>query len=201
MTSTGFFLLVGGEGRRMGGKAKALLKSPSGEAIWLRLDQQIDGSQLRLSTPSACRFFVGNRSEFSDLKWQQIPDDTRCEGPLSGLLSALQFAEQRFSEIVVLAGDLPHIDANLLNRLAKPLPPGVDVVAPRDNDFWMPLFSRYRCESSLVAAQKAVTLGKRSLQNVLKQLNCAELQLSPEQHEKLRDWDSPDDIKRDTLKP
>lgn len=104
-------ILAGGQGRRMGGADKALLPL-AGRALIshaiARLEPQVE--QLALSAN-------GNPARFAALGLPVLPDDTPM-GPLSGILSALQWAAARGADAVVSAPvDAPFVPGDLTPRL------------------------------------------------------------------------------------
>lgn len=104
-------ILAGGQGRRMGGADKALLPlaaRPLVAHVADRLEPQVE--RLALSAN-------GDPARFAALRLPVLPD-ARSEGPLSGILSALDWAAPLGATAVVSASvDAPFLPPDLVPRL------------------------------------------------------------------------------------
>lgn len=100
-------LLVGGRSRRMG-TDKLLLRLPDGARLMER-----PGAALR-AVCGAC-LQVGGGTAHALADFTPLADAPQAEGPLAGLLAALYAA--RTAWVLVLAGDLPAVDAAFLAAL------------------------------------------------------------------------------------
>jgi molybdopterin-guanine dinucleotide biosynthesis protein A len=192
-------VFVGGGGTRLGGVAKGLLAAPDAPA----------GSQLTLlerclrevaaAVPQASTLLVGNADAYRHLNVAAIADSPGGIGPLGGLNAFLDHASRVGArEVLAVSCDLPFVTSRLIARLAAEMPDSSGLVAIQDG-IRNPLFARYAVAPGLVATRAALALGKRSLQAVLDQLGSgvAELSLSPEELQSLRDWDTPEDMRND----
>lgn len=176
-------VLVGGEGRRMGGAAKGLLRVASGETIVERWGAIFD----RLGIE---RVLVGARAEYAALGWRRIDDDPEARGPLAGLLALL--AEAGDGRTIAVACDMPHVDEALVRALLDA--PDAPIVAPRRDGCWEPLFARYDAPSVLPIARAQAREGRMALQSLLDRAGAVELVLDGARRRELRDWDAPADI-------
>ena len=176
-------VLVGGEGRRMGGAAKGLLRVASGETILERWASIFD----RLGIE---RVLVGLRPEYASLGWRQIEDDASARGPLAGVLALLEHAGDR--RVITVACDMPHVSDGLVRALVD----GDDgpILAPRQNGRWQALFARYDAPRVLPLARAQARAGQLALQALFDHAGAVELSTDEAQRHELRDWDSPADI-------
>jgi len=182
-------ILVGGRARRMGGQPKGLLRAPGGtERIVPRL--------LRLcqeALPGARCVLLGGNSAYAELGVPLLDDAAPGAGPLAGLVSLLRAAQaEGRSEVMLLAGDLPRLTAELIERLRSAELPGL-ALAPMIDGRYQPLFARYGA-ASLPLAEAALASPDRSLQALLRRLNAVTFPLSLADHAALVDWDEPADI-------
>jgi len=190
-------ILVGGQGRRMGGVAKGWL-THEGRPLIERL---VEASQRATAAegPSPV-YLIGNGAAYVATRLPLLPDDPMGQGPIGGLRALLLEAERMHREAIALAVDLPYVTAELIRRLCFERA-GAAALAPREAGRWQPLFARYRPEPALAALEAALASGRTSLQSIFDGIGvgrdgCAELELSPEERERLRDWDRPHDMDR-----
>jgi molybdopterin-guanine dinucleotide biosynthesis protein A len=176
-------VLVGGQGSRMGGAPKGLLRTPSGETIVERWAAIFD----RLGLD---RVLVGVRSEYAALGWRSIEDDAAARGPLAGLLALLSDAGE--GHAIAVACDMPYVSDALVSALLAAAP--APIVAPRQDDRWQPLFARYDAPRVLPLARAQAHAGQWALQSLLDRAGAVELALDDAQREQLRDWDVASDI-------
>jgi molybdopterin-guanine dinucleotide biosynthesis protein A len=102
-------ILAGGQGRRMGGTDKALLPlsgRPLVSHVQERLAPQVERLALSANGPA-------DRLAFTGLP--VLPDD-RSQGPLSGILAALEWADGA-DAVVSCAVDTPFLPCDLVPRL------------------------------------------------------------------------------------
>jgi molybdopterin-guanine dinucleotide biosynthesis protein A len=186
-------IFVGGRGSRLGGIAKGLLKAPDSETTLVeRLLQQ-----LAHAAPDAETVLVGNAEAYASLRQRSIADEPSGIGPLGGLLGLLSYARARgYTTALVLACDLPRLDAAIIMRLLNDSPDAHAVVAEQAG-VRNPLIARYATEPSLLAARHVLQDGQRSLQAVLELLepHVACLRLSAAEAAVLGDWDEPQDMR------
>lgn len=182
-------IFVGGRGERLGGVAKGLLEAPEGGAIIERLCREIAAA-----LPSAELVLVGDAQPYAALGLPTVVDSPSGIGPLGGLSGLLA---RDGEHTLVLPCDLPFIDRNTIARLANERPE-VDALVVAPDGVRNPLIARYRNHPALMAAQQVRERGKRSLQAVLDELDSgvAILSLSDREQALLRDWDTPEDLRR-----
>lgn len=167
----------------MGGAAKGLLRTASGETIVERWAALFD----RLGIE---RVLVGGRPEYAALGWRQIDDDPEARGPLAGVLALLSEAGDRAA--IAVACDMPFVSDALVSALLAA--PAAPIVAPRDAHGWQPLFARYDAARVLPIARAQARAGRFALQALLDGAGAVELALQPAQRTELRDWDAASDI-------
>lgn len=185
-------IFVGGRALRMGGVPKGLLAAPRSEETLverlLRVSHQALGRHESL--------LVGRAPAYAGLGLPFVEDAPAGVGPLGGLCALLDAALERSSgAVIALACDLPHVSAELIQRLAAHAPEAA-AVAPRSDGKWQPLMARYEPHRALLAARAALAAGERALYCVLDRLGSGtvELPLAAEEAALLRDWDEPADL-------
>jgi molybdenum cofactor guanylyltransferase len=188
-------ILVGGQGRRMGGVAKGLLEH-EGRPLVERL---IDASR-RAVAPHAPppAYLVGNADAYVATRLPVLADDPGGRGPIGGLRALLVEAERSQRDAIALAVDLPYVSSGLIRRLCFEHA-GAAALAPREAGRWQPLFARYRPQPVLAAIDVALASGRTSLQSIFDILDTGadrsvELALSADETMMLRDWDRPSDM-------
>jgi len=177
-------IFVGGRSTRMGGVAKGLLASPSGETLiarWRRLFGEL----------GAASVLVGCHEAYADLGIECIADDPPHIGPLGGLIALLTRAGR--GRAIAVACDMPFVSLEVLGKLAS-YASGAPVVAPRHDGLWEPLFARYDAPQVLTVARKNALAGERSLQRLLDELGAEPLPLAKNELDQLHDWDRPEDL-------
>lgn len=167
----------------MGGVAKGLLRTASGETIVERWGAMFD----RLGVE---RVLVGVRPEYATLGWRQIEDDPQARGPLAGVLALLSEAGDRYA--IAVACDMPFVSDALLSALLGAA--HAPIVAPRQGGRWQPLFARYDAAPMLPIARAQARAGQLALQSLLDRAGTVELALPDAQRRELRDWDAASDI-------
>jgi molybdopterin-guanine dinucleotide biosynthesis protein A len=181
-------IFVGGQGRRMGGVQKALLRAPdSDETLLARL--------LRIADAAGHEPVLLGAASLPTHGVLQLPDAQPIIGPLGGLASLLSYAAQR--PALAVACDMPYVTEGLLSRLAREHA-DAGVLAPRDQATgkWQPLCARYDSPRVLPVLQTALAAGERSFQALFRRLSVTELMLDATELPQLVDWDTPDDMKR-----
>jgi len=177
-------IFVGGQGRRMNGLVKGLLRAPSGEGLvqrWCRLFETLEIDVV----------LVGEGIAYAALGLEHIPDVPGGIGPLGGLVALLAHARGR--DVIAVACDMPFVSAPLIRKLAQFDSQGPVVSALRDGR-WEPFFARYRGDQPLARAREQAASGHHSLQRLLETLGALRLPLADDEAEQLRDWDEPGDI-------
>ena len=121
-------VLAGGRARRMGGADKGLLQFRGRPLVAYALDalRQVTGTILI----NANR----NQADYARFGYPVIGDLTdRFDGPLAGLLSAMQAAQTDY--VLTLPCDCPNVDGALLSRLYASLTSaGAEVCAAHDGE-------------------------------------------------------------------
>lgn len=163
-------ILAGGEGRRLGGRNKALMQV-AGTAI---VERQL--AVLRCYYQDilvVCK----EVSAFSSLAVRAVVDDGPSLGPLSGLATALRVTQAE--RLLVLACDLPFVDDDVVRRLRAES--GSDAVVAKSRTVVQPLCAVY-AGTILPLLQRQLRSGDRSLTGLLAHLrvqtiDCDERQL------------------------
>jgi molybdopterin-guanine dinucleotide biosynthesis protein A len=189
-----FGILVGGQSRRMGGAPKGNLDA--------------GGQPLVTRTIELCRSLVPSSTHASDERVLLVGDGRAYAadvprladappgvGPLGGLCALLTAALERRCLALALAVDLPHLDRALLQRLLLEHEAAL-ALAPREGGRWQPLCARYRPAEVLPLVHALLARGETALQSLFHALGAGavELALSPAERERLRDWDTPEDV-------
>jgi molybdopterin-guanine dinucleotide biosynthesis protein A len=130
---------------------------------------------------------VGDATPYEAL----VPEVTRLAdaaipGPLGGLRALVELAPC----VIVLAVDMPYVDASTLRTLADH-PSDADVVLAK-RERWEPLVSRWRSRSTREALDRLAARGERSLQALVGALRADVFALDPW---RLDDWDRPEDVR------
>jgi molybdopterin-guanine dinucleotide biosynthesis protein A len=184
-------IFVGGSGKRMGGVAKGLLRTPDGA-------QTLIGRLLsvcRRAAPSATLYLVGAAHDYAALGVPQLADDPPQVGPIGGLRSLLLRAQaERATRVLALACDLPFLDEAMLHSLLEPLCGAARV--PLADDRFQPLAAAYAPEPTLAAVDRTLAAGRHALMHVLDQLgdDLEQFELDEAKARALRDWDTPEDM-------
>ena len=165
----------------MGGHPKGWLVAPSGEAIVARWRRMFDDLGI-------ASMLVGKSDAYAGLGIECLEDDPPGIGPLGGLVALLARADG--SRAIAVACDMPFVSEGLLAKLAFH-PTGPAALAAKRGGVWEPLFARYDGPLPLEVARDHVRSGARSLFGVLDALGAAELDLTGNELEELRDWDTP----------
>lgn len=190
MQSVGIF--VGGASRRMGGRPKGLLTTPDGSTTLV--ERLLEQSKLALGDVPCV--LVGEHAGYAHLRLPMLPDARSEQGPLGGLVALLAHGEAHGVDAVLcLACDMPYVTSGLIARVAREAPEAA-ACAPRPEGLWQPLCARYQVSAALPVARAALEAGRLSLQKILSTLGAHELALSADEALSLRDWDSPDDLRR-----
>lgn len=188
-------ILVGGRGLRMGGTAKSNLPI-GGRTILERTLEVCRTATLTGAADPARIWLVGESSAYAASGVSRLGDDPSGIGPLGGLRALLRELAPRGAVALVLAGDLPFVTAELLERLWHDAPDAA-ALAPCDSEGrWQPLFARYRPEVLLPEIEHALEQGRTSLQYLFERLaaRASRLELSASEERALRDWDRPSDM-------
>lgn len=172
-------LLVGGQGRRMGGLDKSAL-IVDGHSI---RDHQV--AEARSVTPHVMAV-TSSAMATGDLGIPSVTDHVAGAGALGGLVTALE--EAPTDVVVVVAGDMPFVTGAFMRWLASRLDssssisPGAlmaDAVIPGDGGGAHPLCAAYQVRAA-VPLGEAVRSGVRRVQDALSRLTV--LRVGPEDY-------------------
>lgn len=160
-------LLAGGKSTRMG-QDKALL--------------EIDGKPLLLHGVERLRphvrevLVIGDPRKYGRIWPEVVPDEIPGMGPLGGIVTAMNAA--RFDRLLVMAVDVPGVNAALLERLVRELPEEADALVPRHDGQLEPLVAGYhrRC---LPALMERLMTSQLSMHGALGEINTAYLDINP----------------------
>lgn len=196
-------ILVGGQGRRMGGVAKGLLRY-QGQPL---LDRLVDACR-RAVAPAELRrvCLIGNAAAYGATRLPVLADEPPGLGPIGGLRALLLDAARSGHDAIALAVDLPYVTPGLIRRLCVEQA-GAAALAPRETDLlWQPLFARYRPEPVLRAIDAVLDARRSSLQSIFEVLasgadRAVELALTSDERATLRDWDRPNDMEAPAREP
>ncbi len=120
---------------------------------------------------------VGPRDRYGSLGWPLIEDQMPGEGPLGGIIAALQTSDSEHSRAehsLIVACDMPWLTVNALRELlAERGKVEADVILARSENGIEPLCAIYhrRCLPVLEAALRE---GQRAVRRVIAQLNVHE---------------------------
>jgi molybdenum cofactor guanylyltransferase len=179
---TGFdpFLLAGGDSRRMGrDKARLPLQNLTLLERQMQLLQQVFG-KAHLLAPE---------DRYADLGFSGLPDLRSRSGPLAGLETALRMAQQEW--ILLLAVDLPHVDATLLTALTAQPRRGQAMVCATPDGRRHPLCALYHCGILPVVQQQLDTVQLR-MHDLLALIATEEFRLAD--NRSMANWNSPSDL-------
>ena len=165
MTSTGAVLLAGGEGSRLGGVDKAVLRL-DGSTLLARALAALQGLDVVVVGPP--RGLVGVRT---------VQEDPPRSGPAAAVIAGLAVLPS-LDDVLLLAVDLPLLPEALPPLLAASLgPDGTVVVDGEGRAQW--LLGRYRAAPLRGAAAALGDPAGRSLRALLGGLRLAALRLPP----------------------
>jgi len=164
-------VLVGGASARFG---RDKLLEPIGDGGALLVDQPIgalrEATDAPVSLVGACAPGVASRAD------GVIDDPYPGTGPTGGVLAALEAGPH---DIIVLAGDLPGIDAATVRRLidaANKYPDAWALIATTDRPH--PTIGIYR-QACVPALRAALESGRRSLERAIPEDRRALVEVSP----------------------
>ena len=152
------FVLVGGQSRRMG-RDKALLADGSGPLV--------EKVALEVRKAAGSVALLGDPARYGHLGLAVIPDVIAGCGPMSGLHSALSSTETEW--ILIVACDLPNVDAEFLKRLLNEARPGVRCIAAQTAAGLEPLCAVYH-RNTRIEVEEALREGRLRMRDLLAQL-------------------------------
>jgi len=161
-------VLTGGRSRRMGtDKAFVVV---DGEPMVLRV-----AAALQAAGAATVRAVGGDRTALAALGLDARDDPRQGEGPLGGLLTALDLADHDL--VVVLATDLAWIDAPTVAALVRGAAAGSVAVGRADR--FEPLCAAWRVSRCRAALQDAFDGGERAVHRALAGLDPVEVAVAP----------------------
>jgi molybdenum cofactor guanylyltransferase len=175
-------ILAGGKATRLGGIAKHEILV-EGETIFAR--------QTRLLAPRVAEILVAGPAIEG---YRRVTDTIENAGPLAGIAAGL--AACRTPWLLVLAGDMPHVSAELVDAMAKwgrtPLSDELDAVGVRVNGLPEPLLSMLHTRT-LPVIERALAAGRFKASRILTDdgLRVRWLDADPEA---VRNINSPEDL-------
>ena len=164
LTGVAAAILAGGRATRMGGLAKSFLEVDGRRII----DRQLDVLRPLFGELLIVAHSPAEYREFGLPIVGDAPGPGAGEGPLAGILAALLAA--RAERVVVLACDMPFLDARALRVVAEGAKSAVDAASPDDADLvvpvidgrFEPLFARY-ARTCVPAIRARLAAGERKV--------------------------------------
>lgn len=161
-------MVAGGESRRMG-RDKAFLAGADGRPL---VEVALDA--LRAAGAAHLLIAANDPARFESLGVRVVPDAVPGEGPLRGIQAALEAAATDWC--LVVACDMPHLDAELLRQVAARMVAPFQVVVPEAGGRLQPLHAGWH-RSALLEIQSALAEGERSLMGMLERLDADRVEL------------------------
>lgn len=151
-------ILAGGRATRMGGVDKTALVV-DGETIFER--------QVRVLAPRMDEIVVsvGVRELGANPTYRTVADTFDGAGPLAGVHAGLVACTTVW--MLVVAGDMPHLDGPLIDRMIAAASDHVDAVGIRIDDLPEPLFCVLRVAAARPAIERQFAEGKRRASELL----------------------------------
>ncbi len=160
-------VLTGGASRRMG-RTKALV-----EVGGIPMARRV-ADALGAAGCDPVVLVGGDPAELAPLKIPHVADRFPGEGPLDGVIRAIEVLCTRGAEGVLILGcDLPYVTRDVLVDLADAAGPGVDVVVARTHD--LEPACAWWSVGALAAVSAMFDAGERSLRGALARLTVVEV--------------------------
>lgn len=177
-------VLTGGRSSRMG-TDKAFVEV-GGEPMVHRARRALDGAGA-----TELLAIGGDQERLRAAGFVTVPDSAPGEGPLGGVVDALEAASE--SVVVILACDQPGVDAHVIRQLVHALQGDVDVVVPADGERLHPTPAAYAvwCAAML---RRAFDDGERAPSRAIQRLRWHALRGLP--NGAFDDVDVPEDLAR-----
>jgi molybdopterin-guanine dinucleotide biosynthesis protein A len=154
-------IIAGGEARRLGGRVKALL-TIDGQTV---LDRQLAVLAPRCA---AIAISANDPAPFQDRDLPVIPDRQPGLGPLAGIAAALAWCPAPY--LLIVAGDMPYLQPDVIDLLLSRRSAAVDAVVPflgpARASLPEPLFSLYR-RSCLPVIEQRLAAGQRKVASLI----------------------------------
>jgi molybdopterin-guanine dinucleotide biosynthesis protein A len=160
-------VLAGGKSTRMG-QDKALLEV-DGKPLLLHAIEKLKPHVREL-------LVIGEPRQYGHIWPDVMPDEIPGLGPLGGIVTALGAA--RHDRLLVLAVDVPGVNAKLLERLTREMPENADALVPRHEGKLEPLVAAYhrRCAGAFM---DHITRSRLSMHGALADVCAAFLDINP----------------------
>jgi len=201
-------ILAGGASSRMGRPKEALLLD--GEPLLQRQQRllfEVGVRRVLLAMGPADRADQEDRAHASlllpEMTGEVVYDSSGCGGPLAGIVAGLQRIRRSPPDplsaggILVIAVDMPRLQAGLLRELVDAAEPGVGA-APRVEGLWEPLAAVYPREALEPARRRLEGGGSASPSALLDELERSGRvrgrEVQPAWVAGLRSWNTPEDL-------
>lgn len=190
MTSLPIVILAGGEGRRMGGgKPARVLGGSSLLSLTLKAAR-------RWSDAVAVAVRSPDQIAGLGLDGELIRDVDHIPGPLAGLAAALDWAEGRGADrVLVLPCDMPFLPVDLPDRLSRALIPEAGVAVAASGDRLHPVCGLWRTSARAVLDEQ-VLLNRRSLTALAERLNYSVAEWPSGAVDRFTNLNTPADLER-----
>jgi molybdopterin-guanine dinucleotide biosynthesis protein A len=152
-------ILTGGRSSRMG-RDKAFIEIDGRPMVQSAQRALLDAGASNVVT------IGGNAAALANLGLEALPDTTPGEGPLGGIIDALEHTDE--DVVVVLACDHPTMEADLVRLLVTKIA-GTDAAVPVVDGVPQPLAAAY-VRRSLPVLRTAFAAGERSPRSALREL-------------------------------
>ena len=179
-------VLAGGKSTRMG-QDKALLEV-DGKPLLLHAIEKLKPHVREL-------LVIGEPRRYGHIWPDVLPDEIPGLGPLGGMVTAMSAA--RHDRLLVLAVDVPGVNAKLLERLTREMPENADALVPRHEGSLEPLVAAYhrRCAGAFM---DHITRSQLSMHGALADVRAAYLDINPGEdgwpEDLFKNLNSPDDL-------
>lgn len=183
-------ILAGGRATRMGGADKTALVV-DGETIFAR--------QVRVLAPRTHEILVSVRERpkrGADPIFGQarlVVDAVSGGGPLAGVLAGLVTCTTPW--LLVVAGDMPHLDGALVDRMARAARDEVDAVGIRVDGLPEPLFCLLRTAPARAVLERRLAEGKHKASDLLTSAGLRVAWIEDVDRAALTNINTPDDLR------
>lgn len=179
-------VLAGGKSTRMG-RDKALV--------------EVDGKPMLQHAIDVLRpqvkelIVIGDPRKYRRFDVDIIPDDLEDLGPLGGIVTAM--GQARYEHLLVMACDVPGVNAKLLEKLKYHFPMDGEALVPRHGDFVEPLVAGYH-RQCIAPFTELLQKGVLRMSEALAAVNTTYLDIVPGQDgwpsDLFRNVNGPDDL-------
>jgi molybdopterin-guanine dinucleotide biosynthesis protein A len=182
-------ILAGGRATRMGGIDKTALVV-DGETIFER--------QLRVLAPRAAEILISvgaqdNAVFAANPRLRTVTDTVIGAGPLAGVLAGLEACTTPW--MLVVAGDMPHLSGDLIDRMVAVATGDIDAVGIRIDGLPEPLFCLLRVSAARPAIERRFAEGKRKASELLTSSGLRVAWLEGIDRAALTNINTPDDLR------